>query len=775
MKAILWSALLLLPCTGRAADAASRDDDLAALIEDCLGTREIGELTAAVRHEVGKFVSPAPMMPEPREASIRGLYRPNQDWLLRELGHFIRVNAGTLGEGLPPVSRFSKPQRLGPLFYGMLPDRFEKDPAAMLQPLLPLVTPEWLATAADCGAFDFVHAVRLLHGEINDLLRAYQQAENETGLLRLGRVLGRYPGIAEQVKPAEFATSTLALLLSGAFADENFRDQAAATLAITCGKWSVPHPELCDELERITPADRSAALCPIARCLLRGERDEAARRIDQLHEFYYESARQLQYALLSQPDSTEPEIAAAARAMTSANLVGVLRKMLDINKHDDRELERAMPLLRELLTRRDLPGGPGSSVHAPHLRATALRWWMAGDEERAGELMRLCFLTERANEPGYELTRLAKLLTLLGKGAGLAADVDRLAGAWGEKRFFYHRQAMRQASGQQPVSAAVRCGIPELIAAGKIIEALVGEADAALACYRALPAESQVTYAPWLVLTGNAAASVSREAPAKVGASEAANQELTISIETRPGAHFDPKAAEFRVFDAMGEVRRLLASGEASHAQELFQQTLIRCLLDDLKCEQASLRIAGIADSRYGRKTAGMHVAPWDMITVAISSWNLDELLLRDHVMLEARRGAGAGFDHAGLTFARYLARHGAYQEARDVAIVYQVPVGSTKPHRRPLLAEMDGLAQAAAGRTNTALLRLSACMELNPNDTAPGKAIIACLEKHAGHEAAIAAKAAVREYWRLKLEQDSNNQGIRAAAQRWLAILESP
>lgn len=51
--------------------------------------------------------------------------------------------------------------------------------------------------AADCGAFDFVHAVRLLHGEINDLLRAYQQAENETGLLRLGRVLGRYPGIAK--------------------------------------------------------------------------------------------------------------------------------------------------------------------------------------------------------------------------------------------------------------------------------------------------------------------------------------------------------------------------------------------------------------------------------------------------------------------------------------------------------------------------------------------------------------------------------------------------
>lgn len=42
-----------------------------------------------------------------------------------------------------------------------------------------------------------MHAVRLLRGEINDLLRAYQQAENETGLLRLGRVLGRYPGTAK--------------------------------------------------------------------------------------------------------------------------------------------------------------------------------------------------------------------------------------------------------------------------------------------------------------------------------------------------------------------------------------------------------------------------------------------------------------------------------------------------------------------------------------------------------------------------------------------------
>lgn len=776
MKAIVWLAAVIFPGAGMADHAPPPADELASLIERCCGNGREDELIAAVRLRVGEFVAAPRNNRNRAEDPTLPVARPNQDWLLAELGHHVLATAGTPDAALPPVGRLSKPHRLGPLFDGMLPDRFEKTPATKLRPLLPLVTPEWLAAAAACGAFDFVHTVRLLRGELNDLLRAYQLAENGTGLLHLGSVLGRFPELAEQVEPTGFATGTLALLLSGAFSDGNFQGQPAAVLAIACGKWSAHHPGLVDELERITPAIGGVGLCRIARCSLGGDRGQAQRLIAGVPDFYQESVRQLLHALQSAADPDGPEAVAAARAMTTGQLTGVLGEMLDINRHDDRELERAMPLLRELLTRRDLPEGPPSLRHPAHTFETALRWWLAGRDRQAYDLLRLCFLTYQAQAPEDALFRVANLARLLGKEAELAADVNPLAAAWGERRFRGHRQVLRKSAGHQPDSAAERWANPEWIADGKAIEALLGDAAAALAFFRSLPPATRENYAPWLVLSGNGSAPATPQSPAPADSAGVASRGLTIALETPPGTHSDPRAPVFKTLDAMGEVRRLVAAGDVAPARELFELTLIRCLLDEREPKQViHLAIQGLTDQRGGRVTAGFQVSPWDMAMVAICCWNLDEPFLREHVLLEARRGTGIGLGYAGLPFARYLARHGACAEARAAAIAYQVPVGHALPHRLPLLAETDGLAQAAAGRTDNALLRLDALMTLSPADPAPAKAIIACLAKHGGNEAAATAKSAVREFWRLQSGQHPDDATVREAARRWLDMLEAP
>lgn len=248
MKRILLLALLVVS-TVRAATVNWQSDELGTLIEGCLQDGDTNSLQTDVKRKLGVFLERPPQIDSYDDGPGAALARPDQDWMLRELGHSIMANAGAIKGGLPSVSRFSKPHRLGQLFESMLPYWPGADPPKSFKTLLPLITQDWLEAAEHCGAYHFVHSVRLLRGKINEIVRDYQKTENETGLLALGATLGIYPEIADQVRPDEFTSRTLAILLAGGF-NNNFKESSIAMLDRICRKWSTRHPGLDEEIKQ---------------------------------------------------------------------------------------------------------------------------------------------------------------------------------------------------------------------------------------------------------------------------------------------------------------------------------------------------------------------------------------------------------------------------------------------------------------------------------------------------------------------------------------------
>lgn len=390
--------LMLLPGFAPAEEPPVAAEEIAVLIERCCtGDNQI-EATAAVERFAGKLVGG----PRYRESSggngSAGFPRPNRDWLLTEIGRAIRERAAALDGGLPRVARFSQPLRLGPLFDGMLPLWYEKDPAEMMEPLLPLVNDEWLALAERCGSYGFPHTVRLLRGEINGLLQNYQAEESESGLLLVGRAALPYPERLRDIRLEEHAAATLAWFLAGAFnemqrtPDENFEWFAAA------GGWLAARPELLDELRPLLRAKWRCEWCAaVARFRNADQRAVAVAEIMDLSLFppHDEKFRihRLRFAgmLLTRTAGADEELAAAFRSVPTVDLaamIGLAWPRHGDERRDDHALWRCALLLGELVKRGDRPAALSKTLHfdADDLLEIAARWDSEGHPGWAGHL-----------------------------------------------------------------------------------------------------------------------------------------------------------------------------------------------------------------------------------------------------------------------------------------------------------------------------------------------------------------------------------------------------
>jgi hypothetical protein len=389
--------LMLLPGFAPAEEPSVAAEEIAVLIERCRNGDDQDEATAAVERFAGKLVG-GPRYRESGENESAGFPRPNRDWLLTEIGRGIRERAAALDGGLPPVARFSQPLRLGPLFDGMLPLWHEKDPAAMMKPLLPLVNDEWLALAERCGSYGFPHTVRLLRGELNGLLLTYQAEQSESGLLLVGRAARPYPERLGDIRLEQHAAATLAWFLAGAFnemqrtPDENFEWFAAA------GGWLAARPELLDELRPLLRAKwRSEWYAAVARFRNADQRAVAVAEIMNLSLFppHDEKFRihRLRFAgmLLTRTAGADEEVAAAFRSLPTvdlAEMIGLAWPRHGTERRDDHALWRCALLLGELVKREDRPAALGRTLRfdADDLLEIAARWDREGHSGWAGQL-----------------------------------------------------------------------------------------------------------------------------------------------------------------------------------------------------------------------------------------------------------------------------------------------------------------------------------------------------------------------------------------------------
>ena len=235
-------------------------------------------------------------------------------------------------------------------------------------------------------------------------------------------------------------------------------------------------------------------------------------------------------------------------------------------------------------------------------------------------------------------------------------------------------------------------------------------------------------------------------------------------IEPKPGDFHDPKSAGFKPLDGMNEIRRLLSKAESDRAAALFHDVTIRILLDDFPKEKVTVRRRTNRENHSARTPESADAIP----VIAAQYWNLDAPFLRDYALTAWRCGWDSDDNH----LAPLLARYGYLHEAQIAALELQRDGETDDLESIHMLAAIDGLADATAGRVDAALDRLEVCMNLAPFDPMAGTAILHAFQKRGDKRALDQATARIRDYWKQLLAEYPDSPHIREASHYWLSEL---
>ncbi len=379
--------LLLLPGRSPAEDPQPDPSVLSALLEQCASNGDPEITRATLVRLTGKpnNLQPLRLNPQP-EYSGANLHKIKQHHanILRAAGLFILEHPAAFPAGLPPLAGLSHRERLGPLFSTMEPFLGDRAPLKVtFGPLDPLITADWLAAANCCGAIDFIHTVRAYRGQLGDMLMEYQQAADETGMIRLGEMLGLHPEVDGVVQPERFEARTLALLLAGALGNGHRNLEHLYPVLAMAAVWERTHPGLG---EMLASSLWRPCLLPWCRALAlfhQGQRVDALRQIVTLPTVYQaelsdaatpaNTARILRsYELhlrvniigplladAASPDGEFPELASCLPVELLGQVTGYL--LLSAPPDEDKRW-RGVLLLRELLARGNLPGSQSGGL-----------------------------------------------------------------------------------------------------------------------------------------------------------------------------------------------------------------------------------------------------------------------------------------------------------------------------------------------------------------------------------------------------------------------------
>ena len=186
-------------------------------------------------------------------------------------------------------------------------------------------------------------------------------------------------------------------------------------------------------------------------------------------------------------------------------------------------------------------------------------------------------------------------------------------------------------------------------------------------------------------------------------------------------------------------------------------------LLDDLRTVEVDAR------GRTNRGTWGSSSDESLAIPIiAAWCWDLRAPFLRDYALLLWR----CGFDDSRY-LVESLARNGDFTEARAAALEHQRDGQPRSLDEIRLLPAIHGLADAAEGKVEPALKRLSVCMDLFPFDPRPGMAILGAFRERGRHDVAERATQRIRDHWQQRLLEHPHSIEVSEGARYWLGELE--
>lgn len=297
--------------------------------------------------------------------------------VLREVGLFILENPRAFPQGLPSLATLQHRERLGPLFEALTPYwHIRVSLRQTLGSLDPLITADWMEAAKQADAWQWIHMVRGLRGEMQTMLSEYEKADDDTSIYKLGELLGRSPELSQSIIPESCTTRTLALLFAAALNDGNWELDEIFPVIMKLDEWEKSRPGLRQQVAEMTARHSVLPWCDVVTLFRAGQREEAVRLLQTLPTVYQEllpryagktdmmqryeeedvrlRARLLQI-LFSSQDCPEEALPALARTMPINLLMGTVKVMLRCDNRDPEELWRGTLLLSELANRQDRP------------------------------------------------------------------------------------------------------------------------------------------------------------------------------------------------------------------------------------------------------------------------------------------------------------------------------------------------------------------------------------------------------------------------------------
>jgi hypothetical protein len=377
--------ILLLVVLVRIADAqeiAPRDS--AALLELIQKSLTDGD-PAEIEKKLTVFLGRPSGITVPVVISLESYYRPDQMIrtkafyadVLRVVGLFILEYPQAFPQGLPSLATLEHRERLGPLFEALTPYwHHNASLQKTLGPLDPLITPDLLDAARQADAWQWIHTVRGLRGEMQAMLSAYEKAGDDTGIIMLGELLGRYPELSHGMSPEAFKTKTLAQFFAAALGHGNAELDGIFPVILKLDEWEKIRPGLRQQVAELVSRPCVMAWCDVVKQFRAGQREEAvtllntlptvhqevlaryAGKIDMVQRLEKEDVRlraRVLQILLSSQDCPEEALSALARTMPINLLIETVKAMLRYNNSDPAEIWRGTLLLSALANREDKP------------------------------------------------------------------------------------------------------------------------------------------------------------------------------------------------------------------------------------------------------------------------------------------------------------------------------------------------------------------------------------------------------------------------------------
>ena len=248
--------------------------------------------------------------------------------LARQLGEYVAEHTSEFKGVLPSPSSIQDPLRLEAFFEGLCQPTLGASGSASffqrdLNRLSLLLDDSWLDAAAACGASNIQQLLLAHRGNLQPLIRSYQDSKDEISLIVLGETLASHSWAYRQVEPRQFQLRTLALLLAGALGAPHSEPDENLTIVTTAARWTLEHPGLMDVLRDL----RDPASLSLLEAALLWSKDKGTsmRALASIHWVSTMARGRLAMELLQNSSLSESEAVPFIRLLPSEMLDGCLK------------------------------------------------------------------------------------------------------------------------------------------------------------------------------------------------------------------------------------------------------------------------------------------------------------------------------------------------------------------------------------------------------------------------------------------------------------------